>query len=136
MESFELNKILCAVLGVCLCLQVLHLSAGAIFAPTLPAKPGFAIAVKEPESGAQAPKKALEQPIENLLATANVDHGKDISKVCMACHTVQQDEPHKIGPQLWGGVRRPPASEPGCGCSAAKKAKGGSWTFDELNEFL
>src|ERR1700682_2829607 len=102
MESFELNKILGAVLGVCL-------SAGAIFAPTLPAKPGFAIAVKEPDSGAQAPKKALEQPIENLLTTANVDHGKDISKVCMACHTLQKGEPNNKRPKLLGrggGARR------------------------------
>jgi cytochrome c len=136
MDSFELNKILGAVLGACLCLQVLHLSAAAIFAPTLPAKPGFAIAVKEPESGAQAPKKAPEQPIENLLATANVDHGKDISKVCMACHTLQKGEPNKIGPNLWGVVGRPRASEPGYDYSAAMKAKGGSWTFDELNKFL
>jgi cytochrome c len=136
MESFELNKILGAVLGVCLCLQVLHLSAAAIFAPTLPAKPGFAIAVKEPESGAQAPKKAPEQPIENLLATANVDHGKDIIKVCIACHTLQKGEPNKIGPNLWGVVGRRRASEPGYDYSAAMKAKGGSWTFDELNKFL
>jgi cytochrome c len=35
-----------------------------------------------------------------------------------------------------GVVGRPRASEPGYDYSAAMKAKGGSWTFDELNEFL
>jgi cytochrome c len=40
MDSFELNKILGVVLGTCLCLMVVHLSAGATFAPNIPAKPG------------------------------------------------------------------------------------------------
>src|SRR5260370_21957990 len=124
MNSCALNKLLGAVLGVGLSLRVLPRCAAAIFAPTLPAKPGFAIAVKEPESGAQAPKKAPEQPIENLLATANVDHGKDISKVCMACHTLQKGEPNKTGPNLWGVVGRPRASQPAYDYSAAIKANG------------
>lgn len=137
MESFEINKVLGAILGACLCLQVLHLSAGAIFAPTFPAKPGYEIAAKKAEpTTAQPPKKAPEEPIENLLAAANADHGKDISKVCMACHTLQKGEPNKIGPNLYGVVGRPRASEPGYDYSAAMKAKGGSWTFDELNKFL
>jgi cytochrome c len=136
MDSFELNKVLGAVLGLCLFIMVVHLSAGAIFAPNIPAKPGFAIAVKESEPAAEAPKKAPEQPIENLLASANVDHGKDISKICMTCHTLQKGEPNKIGPNLWGVVGRPRATEPSYDYSAAMKAKGGSWTFDELNKFL
>ena len=45
-------------------------------------------------------------------------------------------EPNKIGPNLWGVVGRPRASEPGYDYSAAMKAKSGSWTFDELNKFL
>jgi cytochrome c len=137
MESFELNKLLGAVLGLCLCVMVVHLAAGAIFAPKFPAKPGFVIAVKQPESGAGSPPaKAAEEPIESLLATADVDRGKDISKVCMACHTLQKGEPNKIGPNLWGVVGRPRASEPGFEYSAAMKAKGGTWTYDELNKFL
>ena len=137
MESFELNKVLGAILGTCLCLQVLNLSAGAIFAPTFPAKPGYDIAVKGAgPTTTQPAKKAPEEPIENQLAAANADHGKDISKVCMACHTLQKGEPNKIGPNLYGVVGRPRASEPGYDYSAAMKAKGGAWTFDELNKFL
>jgi cytochrome c len=137
MDSFELNKILGALLGLCLFLQVMHLSADALFVPKLPAKPGFAIAVAAPEPSAPAAQKAApEQPIDNLLASASLDQGKSIAKVCMACHTLQKGEPNKIGPNLWGVVGRPRASEPGYDYSAAMRAKGGSWTYDELNKFL
>lgn len=138
MDSFELNKILGALLGTSLVLMVVHLSATAIFTPRNPAKPGFVIAVKAPEASAPAAqaKPAPEQPIENLLASANIDQGKTISKICMACHTLQKGEPNKIGPNLWGVVGRPRASEPGYDYSSAMKAKGGTWSYDELNKFL
>ena len=47
MDSFELNKILGAILGTCLVLLVTSFTAGAIFSPVTPEKPGFEIAVKE-----------------------------------------------------------------------------------------
>ena len=50
MDSFELNKILGAVLGTCLILLVTSFTASALFSPKMPEKPGFEIAVKE-ESG-------------------------------------------------------------------------------------
>ena len=47
MDSFEVNKILGAVLATCLVLLSTSFAAGALFAPQKPAKPGFEIAVKE-----------------------------------------------------------------------------------------
>ena len=47
MDSFELNKILGALLVTCLCLLSLNIAAGAVFAPHKPAKPGYEIAVQE-----------------------------------------------------------------------------------------
>ena len=40
MNSFELNKILGAVLGTCLVLLALNIAANALFTPHKPAKPG------------------------------------------------------------------------------------------------
>jgi cytochrome c len=51
MDSFELNKILGAILGTCLILLATSFAAGAIFAPVTPAKPGYVIAVKEAAEG-------------------------------------------------------------------------------------
>ena len=43
MDSFELNKILGAILGTCLGVLSINIAAGAIFAPVKPAKPGYDI---------------------------------------------------------------------------------------------
>ena len=74
MNSFEINKILGALLGTCLILLVLHITSGAIFSTPAPAKPGYEVAVKEEKAGAPEAKPAA-QPIENLLASASVEHG-------------------------------------------------------------
>jgi len=136
MDSFELNKILGAVLGACLCLLALNIAAGALFAPVKPAKPGYEIAVPEKPAGGETKPAEQEKPIEQLLANADVKRGEDSAKICAACHTLNKGGKAVVGPNLWGVVGRPKASEAGCNYSPALKAKGGNWTFDELNHFL
>jgi cytochrome c len=138
MDTFELNKILGAVLATCLGLQALNLFAGTIFEVQPPAKPGYEIVVKEeapPDGGAAAPKMPA-QPIEQRLANADVNRGKSAGRVCTTCHTFEKGGPNRIGPNLWGVVDRPRASETGYDYSAAMKAKGGKWDLDELDKFL
>jgi cytochrome c len=138
MNSFELNKILGAILGTCLVLLALNIAAGAVFAPQKPAKPGFDIAVKESggEQGAAAAKEP-EQPIETLLAKASVEKGQAAAKQCQACHTFEKGGPNRVGPNLWNIVGSPRGeARGGFNFSAAMKSKGGNWTFDELNKFL
>jgi cytochrome c len=136
MNSFELNKILGAILGTCLIVLALNIGAGAIFAPEKPAKPGYNIAVTSHGEGEKAAAKEPEQPIETLLASASVDKGQATAKQCQACHTFEKGGPNRVGPNLWGIVDRPRASEAGFNYSAAMKAKAGKWTYDELNKFL
>jgi cytochrome c len=138
MNSFELNKILGAVLGTCLVLLALNIGANALFSPVTPAKPGFAIAAATHEgAGEAAATKEPEKPLPVLLASANVDKGKNTSKQCQACHTFEKGGPNRVGPNLWNivGSDRGEARG-GFNFSAAMKAKGGKWTFDELNKFL
>ena len=136
MNSFELNKVLGAILGTCLVLLALNIAAGAIFAPEKPAKPGYAIAAKEPGGAEKPAAKAPEQPIETLLASASVEKGQATAKQCQACHTFDKGGPNRVGPNLYGIVGRARGSHPGFNYSAAMKAKGGTWTYDELNKFL
>jgi len=137
MDSFELNKIIGAILATCLFIVGLNITAGALFTAPKPAKPGYEIAVQEqPAGGGGAAAPAQEEPIEKLLASASPEKGENSAKKCQTCHTFNKGEPNRVGPNLYGVVGRPKASEAGFNYSAAMKAKGGNWTIDELNKFL
>jgi cytochrome c len=136
MDSFEMNKVLGALLGTCLVLVAVHIASGAIFEPPAPAKPGYEIAVTEQPEGGGAPQAPAEVPIETMLPTASIQKGTADVRVCQACHTFQKGQASNIGPNLYGVVGRPVASAPGFNYSAALKAKGGTWTFDALNTWL
>jgi cytochrome c len=136
MDSFELNKVLGALLGTFLCLLALNIAAGALFAPVKPAKPGYEIVVPEKPSGGESKPAEPEQPIEQLLASADVKRGENSAKKCASCHTFNKGGKPLVGPNLWGVVGRNKASEAGFNYSAALKAKGGNWSFDELNHFI
>ena len=137
MDSFEINKVLGALLGTCLILLAVHIASGAIFTPPVPAKPGYEIEVKEEHPGEAKPAAAAaEQPFDAMLATASAERGAQVAKQCQICHNLQQGQGPKIGPDLWNVVGRKIASVSGFDYSAALKSKGGNWTFDTLNEWL
>jgi cytochrome c len=137
MNSFEINKILGALLGTCLVLVAMHIASGAIFTPEPPAKPGYEIAVKEePPGGGATAAAPAEVPIENLLASASTDRGAQVAKQCQACHNLQEGQGAKVGPDLYGVVGRQVASVAGFNYSSALKKLSGTWTFDALNKWL
>ena len=137
MDSFELNKILGAILATCLLVLVTSFAANAIFAPHMPEKPGFEIAVKEVTKGGAEAAAAPSEPIEKLLQTASVEKGIGAAKKCAACHTFEKGGPNRVGPNLFGVLNEPKgAGRGGFNFSAAMKGKGGTWTFDDLNKFI
>jgi cytochrome c len=137
MDSFEINKILGALLFACLCLLSLNLVANAIFTPAKPEKPGYEIAVPEKAApGQQVAAVEPDKPVEALLASADPKRGENAAKKCQACHTFEKGGPNRVGPNLWNVYERPRASEAGFNYSAAMKGKPGPWTPEDLYFFL
>jgi cytochrome c len=137
MDSFELNKILGAVLGTCLILLSLNIASGALFSAHNPEKPGYEIAVQEEAAGGAAGEKPkADEPLPVRFASADAKRGESATKVCQACHTFGKGEPNRVGPNLYGVVGRPKHSEAGFNYSAAMKKQEGNWTPDDLDKFL
>jgi cytochrome c len=137
MDSFELNKIMGAVLGTCLVMLSLNIMANAVFHPAVPAKPGYEIAVPEKPTGDQKGAPAQQDPpIEQLLAKADVDRGKTSFNKCVACHTFDKGGRNLVGPNLYGVIGREKGSIAGFNYSAALRKMNGPWTLQELSEFI
>jgi cytochrome c len=136
MNTFELNKIVGAVLATCLFALALNIGAGALFAPDKPAKPGYAIAVRDQSAGTATAAKEPEVPIEVLMASASAERGQSTARQCQSCHTFEKGGPNRVGPNLWGIVGSARGEGRSFNFSAAMKAKGGTWTFGELSSFL
>ena len=138
MDSFEWNKIIGAVLGTAIFIFVVRVVAEAIYEPEKPAKPGYIVegVVENPAGGEAAPVEEALPDWGTVLPKADVAQGKATSAKCEACHDTTSAKTIKIGPPLYGVVDRARASIAGFSYSSAMKAKGGTWTYDELFKFL
>lgn len=139
MNSFELNKILGAILGTLLFVMGVGFLAEAIYAPTAHG-PGFELPLPEGAEGEGV--VAEEEPqvsLGTLLASANVDQGKAVTSKCQACHSFVEGAGNRSGPELYNVVGRQIASFPDFSYSddlEAHGAAGEAWTYENLAAFL
>ena len=127
MNSFEMNKILGAVLATCMGVVALNIASGAIFNSPKPAKPGYEIAVPDKADHGQQPAtpQAPEVDLKELFAKADMERGQSSAQKCAACHTFDKGGKAGLGPNLWGIVGRAKGSAAGFNYSPAMKAAGG-----------
>ena len=138
MDSFQLNKILGAILGTLLFVMGIGFVAEAIYAPRATGA-GYALPSPSEEANPNGPAAAPAAiaDIGALLAKADPKAGESAAKKCGACHDFTENGPNKIGPNLYGVVGRPIASHPGFAYSDdLSKHKADSWTYDNLNIWL
>lgn len=138
MDSFELNKIIGAILGTLLFVMGVGFLAEAVYAPR---EIGPGLSLPEPEgtehAAVEEPVAAL--PIGVLLASADVKAGENSAKKCQSCHNFAQGAGNKTGPELYDVVERVIGSHAGFAYSAGMeehKAAGDIWSYDNLNAFL
>jgi cytochrome c len=140
MSSFELNKIVASVLLALIVAWVAGLLSSKLIEPKIPAKNAVAIAAApagQPAAAGANDQAAGPEPLGPLLASANVDAGKDVAKKCSACHTFDKGGANRIGPNLYGTFDEPVAEgHGGFAFSDALKKKGGTWSVDALNAWL
>jgi len=139
MDSFELNKIIAAVLMTVLIVIGINKIADSIFHVENPKQSAYKVEGVELVSSTGITTKAKETvqlDIREILALGDVTHGEKVFKKCSACHIVAKGGKNLIGPALYGVVGRATASVPNYSYSSALKAHGKNWNFEELNAFL
>ncbi len=136
MDSWQLNKIAGAVLGTCLVGMGIGIVAQGIYEPGAPKKPGYALPEPKETAGSGGEKKPEVIPIAIRMEHADPKKGEGDAKVCSACHNFAEGAGAKVGPDLWNVVDRPKGKAEGFDYSAGMKAKGGDWTYGDLDEFL
>ena len=139
MDSFELNKIMGAVLGTLLFVMGTGFVAEAIYHPIEDNGPGYALPEPAADAGAQAAVAEPEVPLAVLLASADPTRGANSVKKCQSCHNFGEGEPNKQGPHLYDVVGRTEGSVEGFAYSdgmLAHHEAGDVWTYENLNTFL
>ena len=80
---------------------------------------------------------AAEASIQERLATASPGRGEALSRVCRACHGIDEGAARTLGPTLGGVIGRGVASEEGYDrYSSAMAAYGGVWSVERLDRYL
>lgn len=55
---------------------------------------------------------------------------------CVVCHSLEENGPHRVAPNLWGIIGAKKAAKGWYNYSSGLRAKGGVWTENEMDEFL
>jgi cytochrome c len=130
MDSFELNKIIAAVLMTALIVIGINKFADFLFHIEKPKQSAYKIegvGVAETADSKAEVKEVVQLSIQEVLATGDIAHGEKVFKKCSAC---------QIGPALYSVVGRAKGALDNYAYSKALKAHGGDWSFEELNAFL
>ena len=137
MSSFELNKVIGAILLAVLTMVVIGklgdnlVSTGGSHGADHSAKK---VVIASAPAKPKKPKQL--QPILGMIASADAASGKKVFAKCKACHKVAKGAKSGIGPNLWNVVGAKRGLVAGFGYSNALKAKEGNWSYESLNAFL
>ena len=139
MASFEINKIVAAILLVALLIIGIGKLSDIIFYVEKPEKPGYEVKVEEAVTvSSQSSSDASEEKIDiaALMALGDITVGEKVFKKCSACHSIVKGGKNNIGPALYNVVGRKVGSVSDYKYSKALSEYGKEWNFEELNGYL
>tara|TARA_B100001173_G_C16016227_1_gene559850 strand:+ start:705 stop:1232 length:528 start_codon:yes stop_codon:yes gene_type:complete len=134
MDSFEINKILAAILIVVMLVIGIDKLSDVIFHVDKPETPGYVVEIKQVSTASASTENKID--IIAMMTMGNVDSGKKLFKKCVACHSIVKGGKNKIGPALYNVVGRKVGGVVDYKYSKALLTYKKEWTFEELNGFL
>ena len=138
MDSFEINKIVAAILMVALLIIGLSKLSNIVFYVEKPETPGYAVEVEEAAGSSNSISEVVEEKVNivALMTMGDVASGEKIFKKCAACHSINKGGKNKIGPALYNVVGRKVGAVNDYKYSKALAGYEKNWTFEELNGYL
>ena len=139
MDSFEINKIVAAVLLVALLLIGISKLSSVIFYVEKPKTPGYAVDIEQSVTvQLKTEGETVEQKIDitALMAMGDIATGEKVFKKCAACHSIVKGGKNNIGPALYNVVGRKIGVVSDYKYSKALAGYGKEWTLEELNGYL
>ena len=139
MDSFEINKIIAAILMVALLVIGIGKLANVIFYVEKPETPGYSVDIDQPvlASSQVSPEETEEKvDIASLMAIGDPVLGEKVFKKCAACHSIVKGGKNNIGPALYNVVGRKVGIVSDYKYSKALSGYEKEWTFEELNGYL
>ena len=138
MDSFEINKIVAAILMVALLTIGIGKISDIIFHVEKPKTPGYAVEVEQVAISSASEVKKSEDiiDIQALMALGEISHGEKVFKKCAACHSIVKGGKNNIGPALYNVIGRKVGVVSDYKYSKALSGYDKEWTFEELNGYL
>ncbi len=138
MDSFEINKIVAAVLMVALLVIGIGKVSKVIFHVEKPKTPGYSVDVDQITNASTTATEVAEEKVDiaALMSLGDEASGEKIFKKCAACHSIVKGGKNNIGPALYNVVGRQVGGVSDYKYSKALAEYDKSWTLEELNGFL
>ena len=140
MDSFEINKIIAAVLLTALIIIGIGKFTDILFHVEKPEQTAYKVEGLEVASTSSATESSEKVPevvdIKALLAMGDLAHGEKVFKKCSAGHMIAAGGKNMIGPNLWNVIGRTAGSVSDYKYSKAMVAYAKEWSFEEMNSYL
>jgi len=139
MDSFELNKIIGAILLVALLVIGIGKVSNLVFKINKPEKSNYKVELDVESAETKGDEEPVQREIVDiaaLLSTGDLAHGEKVFKKCSACHSIKSGGGNKIGPALYNVVGRKIGVLDDYKYSKALTEYNKNWSFEELNGFL